>query len=576
MSGKVPTIAWCLIVKGSNEEAALLDRCLENIAPYADAIYITRTQPNANITKVCKKYGAHLSDFAWCNDFSAARNFNFSQASKEYDFLAWCDADDLWRGLDKLRPTIEKNKHLDGFAVNYLYDWDEFKKPVVVHKKTMIVKNDGCVSWEGALHEDLTPNRATEVHFIEGIDRCHISTKERYDANAKRNVAVARIDMMKNPEDPRSYWNLGNSEYGVGEWDKARITFEMFLTKTQSDDEKYIAYQRLADIEKNLHHDAAAIKQLQYAIGLFPRLPDAYFQLGYLYFNYNNMEKAEEYLIQGLMLKPQVQKMIAYNPRDYDYNPMMLLAKVYYRLNRPDMMIPLLEGCLKIYPTDEHLKSMVKEGKREKKLLGEALTWFDKIKAIKGNKKALKKALDELPIHLKSHPGIVAFRNENFVKEKSSGRDLVYYCGMTTHEWYDGAPGFIGGSEEAVINLTRQLAKMGWKVIVYNNCGHIGRTVNGVVYRPFWEFNYRDKQDVVILWRSARPLDAPINAPKVYLDAHDVMADAEFNEQRLARVTKVFVKSQFHRSLTPSIPDDKVVVIPNGVEISLLEGRCKC
>ncbi len=218
---------------------------------------------------------------------------------------------------------------------------------------------------------------------------------------------------------------------------------------------------------------------------------------------------------------------------------------------------------------------MVKEGKREKKLLGEALTWFDKIKAIKGNKKALKKALDELPIHLKSHPGIVAFRNENFVKEKSSGRDLVYYCGMTGHEWYDGAPGFIGGSEEAVINLTRQLAKMGWKVIVYNNCGHIGRTVNGVVYRPFWEFNYRDKQDVVILWRSARPLDAPINAPKVYLDAHDVMADAEFNEQRLARVTKVFVKSQFHRSLTPSIPDDKVVVIPNGIDLSLLQGNIK-
>ncbi len=561
-------IALAMIVKGSDEEAALLDRCLENVAPYVDSIFITRTQPNAKVARVCKRYKAVLSDFAWCNDFAAARNFNFNQVPKEYDWLMWTDADDLWRGLDKLKDTIEKNKHLDGFAVNYLYDWDEFKKPVVVHRKTMIVKNDGCVSWEGALHEDLTPNRATEVHFIEGIERCHISTKERYDANAKRNVEVARINMKKNSKDPRSHWNLGNSHFGVGEWEQGRVVFEKFLTLTESDDEKYIAYQRLADIEKHLGRREGSIKQLQYAIGLFPRLPDAYFHLGRMYFDYGNMEKAEEYLVQGMMLRPQVQKMIAYNPRDYDYNPMMLLAKVYYRLNRPDMMLPLLEGCLKIYPTDEHLKTMVKEGKHEKKILGEALVMFDKLKVIK-DKKKLRAALDELPVHLKSHPGIVAFRNENFVKETSSGKDLVYYCGMTSHEWYGGGSGFIGGSEEAVINLTEEFAKQGWNVTIYNNCGHIGRTVKGVVYRPFWEFNYRDKQDVVILWRSARPLDAPINAPKIFLDAHDVMADAEFNEARLSRVTKVFVKSQFHRSLTPSIPDDKIVVMPNGVDLSL-------
>ncbi len=563
-------IALALIVKGTDEEAAMLDRCLESTAEHVDGIFITQTQPNKAVEKVCKKYKAIRSDFSWCNNFAAARNFNFSQVPKEYDWILWTDADDLWRGLDKLKPTLEAHPNYDAFALWYLYDWDEFKKPTVVHKKTMLVKNDGTFSWKGALHEDLDANRAAEVYFMEGIERCHISSKERHAANAKRNVEVAASDMKANPKDPRSFWNLGNSLFGVGDWKGARSALETFLTISESDDEKYVVYQRLADCEKQLQNSSGAIKQLQHAIGLFPRLPDAYFQIGYVYFSYGNMEKAEQYLIQGLMLKPQTHKMIVYNPRDYDYNPMMLLAKVYYRLNRPDLMLPLLEGCLKIYPNDEHLKTLVKEGKHEKALLGEALVVFDKLKEIKDDVK-LKKELDGLASHLKSHPGIAAFRNERFIKTESSGKDMVYYCGMTTHEWYDGASGFIGGSEEAVINLTRAFAELGWRVTVYNNCGHMGRTVHGVSYRPYWEFNFRDKQDAMILWRHTKPLDAPLNCPKIFLDIHDAISDGEFTPKRLEKVTKVFVKSKFHRSLLPSVPDDKIAVIPNGVDLSLFE-----
>ncbi len=584
-------IALAIICKGTSEEAELLDRCLENMSPFVDGIFITYTggkNTADSIPDLClevaKKYNANVSYFEWVYDFAAARNFNFSQVPTDFDWILWSDTDDLWRNLDKLRPTIEKHPSYDGFGILYLYDWDEFKKPIVVHKKTMVVKNDGCMKWVGALHEDLAPQRQTEVEFIEGIERCHISTKERAEESGKRNVEIAKRDAAAHKDDPRSFWNLGNALHQIAKWDEARAAFQTFLTSTESDDERYIAYQRLADIEKALGRRDEAIRQLQHAIGLFPRLPDAYFQLGYLFYSYDNLDKAEEYLIQGMMLRPQVHKMIAYNPRDYDYNPMMLLAKVYYKLNRPDMMLTLLEGCLKIYPTDENLKKMVKDGKSEKKLLGEALTAFEELKKIKGPKK-LKAALDKLPLHLKSHPGIASLRNENFIKTSSTGKDLVYYCGMTVHEWYDGAPGFIGGSEEAVINLSKELAMRGWNVTIYNNCGHIGRTVHyphreglsgkfkdvAVNYRPFWEFNYRDKQDAVILWRWVKPLDAPINAPKIFLDLHDVVQDGEFTAPRLARLTCAFVKSKFHRSFVPSIPDDKIAVVPNGVDLSLFK-----
>lgn len=572
-------IALAMIVKGADDEAELLDRCLSNMSPNVDGIFITRTtkpgeEKNEAVAQVARLHGAILSDFEWINDFSAARNFNFSQVPKEFDYILWTDADDIWRGLEKLKDVLSEHAHTDGFGVNYLYDWDEYKNPTVVHRKTMLIKNDGCATWVGALHEDLIENRRMDIHMIEGIERLHLTNGDRVAENAKRNVAIAKKGAEENPDDPRSYWNLGNSQFGVSDYESARVSFTKFLEESESDDEKYIAFSRLADVFKSLGDRSESVKQLQLAIGLRPSLPDAYLQLAYLYHTYGNLEKAEQYALQGLLKRPQPDKMIVYNPRDYDYNPMMLLARVYYEKNRPDLMLPLLEGCLKIYPEDKRLQKLVEEGTIQRDELGAALELVQKLEKIE-DKEELRKAFDALPEEIKSHPAVCVIRNKNFVKETSSGKDLVIYAGNTNHQWNPElfkTKGF-GGSEEAVVHLAREWAKLGWNVTIYNNCGHaeVLEVVDEsrlmyVSYKPFWMWNYRDKQDITILWRWTKPLDADINSTKVFVDLHDVVPDGEFTEKRLAKADKVFVKTQFHRSLFPSIPDEKVVVIPNGLE----------
>ena len=54
---------------------------------------------------------------------------------------------------------------------------------------------------------------------------------------------------------------------------------------------------------------------------------------------------------------------------------------------------------------------------------------------------------------------------------------------------------------------------------------------------------------------------------------HDVVQDGEFNQKRLDKIEKVFVKTQFHRSLFPSIPDSKIEVIPNGMDFELFNQK---
>jgi glycosyltransferase involved in cell wall biosynthesis len=591
-------IALALIVKGTPEEAELLSRCLDSVSSQVgddglaiDGVFITRThrpgeEPEPAIEKVLDFYkdnfAVHLSDFEWINDFSAARNFNFSQVPPEYDYILWCDADDVWRGLEKLKPLVADHSSVDAFSFEYLYDWDEFKNPTVVHRKTMLLKNDGCVKWVGALHEDFEESRRLEMFLVKGIERMHLTNGDRVAENAKRNVEIATIQATEDPNDPRSHWNLANSCFAVSDYEGARKSFETFLESTESEDEKYLALTRIADVYKSQGNRMETIKHLQTAIGLKPELPDAYLQLAFAHFSFGNMDKAEEYCLTGLQRRPQPDRMIVFNPRDYDYIPLRLLAHIYYEKNRPDLMVPVLEGCLKIYPEDKKLKNLVKEGKKMKEELGKALMAAERLEKITDIEK-LREEMDKLPEEIRSHPAICVLRNKHFVKETASGKDLVIYCGMTEHQWNPDlfkTKGF-GGSEEAVIHLAREWAELGWNVTVYNNCGHkeiksysgsdrgVTRGRNDrvcVTYKPFWEWNYRDKQDVTILWRWVKPVDANINTTKLFVDVHDVIPEGEFTEKRLKQIDKIFVKTQFHRSLFPNVPDEKIAVVPNGFE----------
>ena len=70
-------------------------------------------------------------------------------------------------------------------------------------------------------------------------------------------------------------------------------------------------------------------------------------------------------------------------------------------------------------------------------------------------------------------------------------------------------------------------------------------------------------------------LDYEINADRIYMDMHDVISDGEFTKKRVDKLTGVFVKSEFHKSLFPSVPDEKFIVVPNGIEYEKFNTKVK-
>jgi tetratricopeptide (TPR) repeat protein len=559
-------IALCMIVKPTDQEAMVLERCLLSVADHVDNIFITQAgkKKNKEVTRVAKSFDCVESFWEWNNSFADARNYNFSQVPKEYDYILWLDADDVVQGADKIRATVQANQNVDAFSFWYLYAFDEWDNPIVVHHKTRVIKNDGCVTWVGNLHEDFHPNRQLETRHIEGIEVCHLTNEDRLASAKIRNEEVAQKDIDEKPNDPRSYWNLGNSQKSVGKNEEALVSLRRFIELSLSNDEKYIAHLRIAESLCFLERKNEAIDELRYAIGLKPLYPDAYIQLGRLYYDTEQYADAIELLKQSLKLTPPYYTIVVYNPRDYDFTPLKWLGYAYMAINQPMLAYDCFAQLLKITPKDKNLKQIVENMKTVSEKHEKMLTKYAQIKNLKGDE--LRKELDAIPAEWKSAPEFTNLRNLNFIKTESSGKDISILCGYTTRTWNPTALAEgIGGSEEAVIHLARRYAEAGWNVTVYNNCGHEAQIFDGVTYAPFWTWNYRDKTDVTVLWRHPKMLDYEINSGKIFVDLHDVLKAGEFNEKRLAKVDKIFVKSQFHRSLFPQVPDDKFVVIPNGI-----------
>jgi tetratricopeptide (TPR) repeat protein len=559
-------IAFCAIVKGTDQEAEVLNELLWTVAPHVDGLFITITQPNERVERVAKLYEANISHFEWCNDFSKARNFNFSQVPKEYDYILWGDADDQFLNLSKLKETVKKHP-ADGYVMYYHYDFDKYGMPTVVHPKTMVVANDGSFTWSGAIHEDLQSNREVNLYLLEGIVRQHKTTGERVKQSAIRNLDIAKQNMTG---DPRDYWNLANGYTGAGMYYDAIDTFKVFIDKTGSDTEKYMAYLRVSSMYLTVNDLIQAEEYARKAIALRFEYPDGYHTLAQVQKAAGDKYGAIKSSLEGMAKKPPTETAIVYNPRDYDYNPLMTLAHLYWETAQFDKCVVCLNACLEIQPENKDLKTMIDEAKKEDKLQKSVIAKIEKMKDMTDDE--FKAELEKMTEEEKNHPVTLQAKNLKFVKKTSSGKDIVYYCGQTT-EW---TPAIlekgIGGSEEAVINLSKQWAKAGWNVTVYNNCGE-EKVYDGVTYKPWYTFNYRDKQDVLVLWRQTKALDYDLNADKIFIDVHDVMQPGEFTEKRLKKITKVFLKSEAHRELFPNIPDEKIVVVPNGLDVSLFDQK---
>lgn len=164
-----------------------------------------------------------------------------------------------------------------------------------------------------------------------------------------------------------------------------------------------------------------------------------------------------------------------------------------------------------------------------------------------------------------------------------SGRPVVaIYCNEYGQTWWPNwsysshERGGLGGSEESVLFLAREVANMGYTVVVYNDIieEEEGKDPeNDHVYWTNWKkYNLDDPPDIFVAWRYHLSLavagvggDHPLKPRKTFLWLQDNVPTVGYTREMCEAIDNIFVLSTFHSRILPSYCTYKVT--PNGIDV---------
>jgi len=186
-----------------------------------------------------------------------------------------------------------------------------------------------------------------------------------------------------------------------------------------------------------------------------------------------------------------------------------------------------------------------------------------------------KKEYKNLDSDVKANPLIINLYREKMVsKQESSGKDIVYYCGPGDYLKFSGKwnpdSKQLGGSEEAVINLSNELASNGYNITVYCVLAGKSKMYGKVLYKPYYEWIPKDVQDITIIWRDPSNCKQVIHTKQMFLDLHDAVNPNWLSD--LDPRIRIMTKSNYHTSILRINSPIKVISIPNGIYNGIYDG----
>lgn len=179
---------------------------------------------------------------------------------------------------------------------------------------------------------------------------------------------------------------------------------------------------------------------------------------------------------------------------------------------------------------------------------------------------------------------VTKFRNISINNsECNRSIDFVFYVGQSVECWnpVTACANGIGGSETAVIEMSKRLASGGHKVRVYGDCirgnTNLEGIFDGVVYEHHTKFGAHISCDIFVTSRKPEILDVGFKSEANYLWVHDIHCGHTMTYGRSLRLDGIFTLSDWHRNTFvnqyPHIDPDIVLVTRNGIDISRFVGK---
>jgi glycosyltransferase involved in cell wall biosynthesis len=576
---KKQKLSVAMIVKNEEANLPIVLKSLNNVY---DELIIVDTGSTDRTKEIAKEFGAKVFDYPGeGRHFAKWRNYSFEQCTG--DWIFWVDADDIVQNPEGIRQQMEEAPdYVTAYVAIYNYAFDKNGRCTSRHWKERLLRNGGWYEWKGVLHEATVPTRKTQAGHTELFEINHAKDDDGAQKSSERNYEIISKwveDEGIGSTDPRNILSLANACLGLKNYTDAIKYYNIFVQNSGWKDEIYVALHRAAVCYRLLGKPTEALDYELQAIKIDPLVMDAYIGLGQTYMELQEWDLAEFWLKRSFSQQNQKEATV-HNPAEYSFNPWWFLAHVYGAMAEDgrgieyvNKSLDCFKKCSELIEDDPDIQARIKDMQDFQAkadladaclLVGAALDNEDKQK--------FEDFLKVVPKRVQDSPSVWKMRSSLVKKTKTSGKDVTIFCGHTFEPWTpEYLDSGVGGSEEAVIHMAARLQKLGWTVTIYSGVSK-ELEFDGVMYRPFWMYNDKEPTDVFISWRQPALFDVlSPNSRKNYLWMHDVTDDAEFFPERMAKIDKVMLLSEYHRSLFPSIPEDKVWYTANGLHLPDME-----
>lgn len=563
------------------------DKLKKLILKYKGSYVITTPQTHPDIYRTDEK-GTFFANFA------AARNVSFEMADNipNIDWYIWADKDDILVSGEELQKVADtaKKDNLDQVLFPYWYSirlkdnntFDEHDVQIE-HLRERLIKPK-VFKWVSRLHEVVVPKDGNYKPLVSVYNYlpkenqycvwAHITNRAVADSNMARNLRILEIQAKEEHyKDPRTLFYLARVYYDRNEdGDNERaltILIRDYLKMSGWPEERGNAWTLVGDIWARKGDHRAAIEAYHEAIKQWPQHHMPYLCIAREYAEIGLFDQSNFWVDMVLTMAPPAARTTIGNP----WQIKLMAASIKYndaiRRTKVDEAMYWLDIRNRLAGlTDDPMMKTLQEAQEMEtaaKHVFEYAKWLKRTNQIK----YIPSLLESLPYELGSEP--FAHYIANDIKEPKvwPKKSIVYYAswGQPHFEQWDpdGVEAGMGGSETAVVELAKRWVKMGYDVTVYGDPREKAGDFEGVHYRPYYEINWRDTFDTLILWRSPHLLDKNIKANRILMDLHDVASQTEWTQQRMDKVTKVMFKSVFHSKMLPKLPPEKVAIISNGI-----------
>lgn len=229
---KIP-VSVCIIAKNEEEH---IGECLRRLKPYGFEIIVTDTGSTDDTKQIALQHADQVLDFAWTDDFSAARNFCAANASNNDilvidcdEYIEKCDTRGLMSlasahpdmmGVMQIRSVVNRP---DG-RTSYLQD----TVPRFYNKKYF--------TYNKPIHEQIVPRKenmaTTDRNFLVPIELLHYGyalAPDKMRVKQERNLDLLRRQLETERDSPYLYFQIGQSELILKNYERAVKAFERGL-----------------------------------------------------------------------------------------------------------------------------------------------------------------------------------------------------------------------------------------------------------------------------------------------------------------------------------------------------------